>query len=324
MGGEDLPRLSQAVSRALMATGISVVMGASSNEPCSSCLRLVVVEQAAGRYRLEARQGDTGDNVASVAFATFAVSKDASLFEQARALAIEARQLIDSVPSKMEPEISRNVPKRDPALKLASVRKATTARAVAPDTADAVAPPPVVVVSPAPPETTGDPVPTPVVDASARAPVEAVLNDPVPPVLAEAVKPAVEDPKPTSVRNDVSLAASAAPVTRPAESPRRVWPWVATSAGAALGVAGGTCAILARQHYTALDDRTQSLASAQAHHDDGARYQTTALILGGVGAVALTTGIIALVRHTPVESSKTRVSLVPVESGLIFFAQGAL
>lgn len=321
-GGEELPRLSQAVSRALMATGISVVMGASSGEPCSSCLRLVVVEQAVGRYRLEAYQGD------DVASASFAVSKDASLFEQARALAIEARQLIDSVPGKAASEVSRSpVAKREAGSKPAAARVAPV------PAAEPVGPAPTGAVPHRQPEAvTADEPATSSTERSPPGPTLAVDTsppaDPVPepksvkPSIVPA-KPAPAKPEPAVSANDSGAAAIAA-TSAPPVGPRRVWPWVATSAGVALGLAAGTCAILARQHYVELDDRRQSLASAQAHRDDGSRYQTASLVLGGASVIAFTAGLIALTRNPTTEKPKTNLALAPLDSGLMIFAQGTL
>ena len=51
----DAPELAAAVSRALVATGATVILGPRSEELCGTrCVRLVVVEQGCDRVRVEA------------------------------------------------------------------------------------------------------------------------------------------------------------------------------------------------------------------------------------------------------------------------------
>jgi hypothetical protein len=93
--------------------------------------------------------------------------------------------------------------------------------------------------------------------------------------------------------------------------------------GAGLGVAAGTCAFLARRRFVALDERQQSYASAMANRDDGKRYQTAAVILGGAGVAALAAGVFGFVK-SPVDKAKTNLAFVPVDAGLMVFAQRGL
>ncbi len=395
--GEALPRLSQAVSRALMATGTAVVMSVSAAGPCASCLHLIIIQSAAGHYRLEAH------NAGGVASTEFAVSRDAPLFEQARALAIQARLLIESSESRPAPEVARApAPTRE---SRPSPRPAGVAASEGPTAAAGSARPVVLAASPRPAGVAASEGPIaaagsvrPVVLAASPRPAGVAASE-GPTAAAGSARPVVPSPQPESSSppaaaphllavspaavapdaeretgagkpGDVLAAASlrgepalspasqatsdpaaaktvtlasppsARPTepsiqplspaagavgrglrTEPAPSSRPVWPWVATSIGVGLGAAAGTCAYLARRHYSALDDRGQSLESAAAHRDDGSRLQTAALILGGAGVAALTAGVVGMLWKA---QPKTGVAVAPSQAGLMVFAQGTL
>jgi hypothetical protein len=88
-GGVELASLSDAVARALVVTGATVVVGPSAQVRCGpQCARLTVVKHSAVRYRLEARQSGR------LAMGELQLPGGASSLDIAQALAIEARLLM--------------------------------------------------------------------------------------------------------------------------------------------------------------------------------------------------------------------------------------
>lgn len=88
-GGAELAGLSDAIARALVVTGATVVVGPSAQVRCGAqCARLTVVKHSAVRYQLEARQSGR------IAQGELRLPGGATSLDIAQALAIEARLLM--------------------------------------------------------------------------------------------------------------------------------------------------------------------------------------------------------------------------------------
>jgi len=88
-GGAELAGLSDAIARALVVTGATVVVGPSAQARCGvQCARLTVVKHSAVRYQLEARQSGR------IVQGELQLPGGASSLDVAQALAIEARLLM--------------------------------------------------------------------------------------------------------------------------------------------------------------------------------------------------------------------------------------
>lgn len=110
--GAEQPEFAHAVSRALVVTGATVVLATPGGEPCSRCVAIAVVEEARGRYRIEARQKQR------FASGVVEVKPDATAFERARAIAVEVRLLARWPALASEtaaPEAAAAVPEPQPA-----------------------------------------------------------------------------------------------------------------------------------------------------------------------------------------------------------------
>jgi hypothetical protein len=240
--GTDAAELARAIGRALVATGATVVMGSDASEPCrgARCVRLAVQEERPGRFRVEAR------HPGHFAAAAVEVPPEATVFERARAIAVQARLLIDW-------------PLEDPSPAPA-------------------APPPRRPLPPAP-------------VLAAPAPAVELLPAVAPPVESQPPPPPAEPPAPIVAPVGRPPAALAAAVARPVEPTHApTWAWISTLTGAGAGVAAGVCALIANDRYQALSDRSIPLADARRVRDQGKRFQTAGLVLGGVAVAGLGAG----------------------------------
>jgi hypothetical protein len=85
----------------------------------------------------------------------------------------------------------------------------------------------------------------------------------------------------------------AAEVQKPAAGPPKPqWPWIPTALGGAAAVAAGWCAVVARNRYNGLSDRTQTYSSARALKSEGEKWQVASFVLAGAAAVGVGTGLV--------------------------------
>ncbi len=91
-GAEDISSLGEAVGRALVAMGATVLLGPHAREHCvSRCVRLQVRRLQVGQFHIEARLQS------QLVTTDVELPDDSSVFEQAQALAIQARLLADGL-----------------------------------------------------------------------------------------------------------------------------------------------------------------------------------------------------------------------------------
>jgi len=334
--GAGLPELTDAVARALVAGGARVVLKPPASEPCAYCARVVVVESGPGVCRVEVSQERHR------AAATLRLPAGSPLLDRARAIAIQARLLVTWETSAAAKP--REVAARPPARKLD--RSASAERSLlAPESArtEVAAP----VAAPA-----REPMPSPVLPserplareplAGARPPGVGPVAPPKPPPRAEVKsvtraeaklpaedRPAVEiareapaEPErrtPAKRVRPESDAARAADLTASVPAVRKpLWPWIPTAIGAGGAVAAGACALLARDRYNGLSDRTQPYTRAQALKSEGESWQLASFVLAGVAVAGVGTGVVGFATRSPV------VTAAPVPGGGVVALTGGL
>jgi hypothetical protein len=202
--------------------------------------------------------------------------------------------------------------------------------------------------SPVPAASTPAPVPSRFASEPSPRPVEsAPLDDTATegrsaPRSAESKPPARIDAKPTTggetvaaskpdseplaekhasaVRKTASAATAVQATLQP--SPPR-WPWIPTAIGAGAAVAAGISAALSRGHYNALEDKGQPLASARSEKSAGEKWQTTSLVLAGVAAIAVGTGIVGFATGSS-DAGQVRAMATPIPGGGMVALAGSL
>jgi hypothetical protein len=110
-----------------------------------------------------------------------------------------------------------------------------------------------------------------------------------------------------------SAPSSPSPVYGPGVA--KAWPWIPTVLGGSAAVAAGLCALVARDRYNALADKSQPYASAVVLKEEGENWQTASYVLVGVAVVGLATGIVGFA---------TRPAVTPVPGGAMVSLTGAL
>ena len=295
--GEDLPELADAVARALVASGAHVVLHSPTSGPCLYCAKVAVVQTSEGQCRVEVSQ----DRRAAAAVLQFPAASP--LLDRARAIAIQARMLVTwdtttesrTRDTAARPPGHRAEPKPDGGLSESSAARAESG------------PPPVAALDGfsnpfAGPERAPGPAST-----AERTP-EAKHASPEKSAAPAERKP--PQPEPAVSRRARPAEASAVRVA-PA---RKRWPWIPTLLGSGAAVAAGICALVARERYDGLSDRSQSYASALALKDSGESWQTASFVLAGVAAVGFGTGIFGFA---------TRAAVAPLPGGGMVALAGA-
>ncbi len=306
--GAELPELADAVARALVAGGARVMLGGPTSAHCLYCAKVAVIESPQGSCRIDVRQEH--HSVAAV----LSFPPGSPLFERARAIAIQARLLVTwETGPEARPKNALARPgdhkarRRNPVERAAALPSSTQAEPTTPATREAGSAP-VRKQSPEPaPEL---PVDTPAAAANAGNRGE---QSPAP----TSTKSAETSP----VRIERALAIDHPP-TRTALVKSR-WPWIPTLVGSGAAVAAGICAVVARNRYNSLSDKSQPYARAQALKSEGENWQTASFVLAGVAAVGLGAGITGFVTRSPGPPSIAGLA-APIPGGGIFAIAGAL
>jgi hypothetical protein len=79
--------------------------------------------------------------------------------------------------------------------------------------------------------------------------------------------------------------------------------------------------VVARGHYNALSDQSQTYDSARAHKSEGEHWQTASWVLSGAAVVGVATGIVGFARRSSGGSS-TATTASPVPGGGIITVAG--
>lgn len=326
--GADLPELADAVARALVASGARVVLRGPSSGTCLYCARVAVVEAGQGSCRVEVKQDIKLDAKQEhhTATATLHFSADSPLFDRARAIAIQARLLVtwetspesrakDAVarPSARKPERRILVENSNPETRVASVGPAPIKEAELVSGPQAE---PVPVRIPEPPVVTERRLDTalvaPVTYADRTGAKQADRAEGKQPEIARARPP-------RALSTDVAVVSL--------EAHRKQWPWIPTLVGSGAAVAAGICAVVARNRYNTLADRSQPFQTAQAAKGEGQRWQVASFVLSGVAVASLTTGLVGFVTR-PAERAYERASMAivatPVQGGGMLAVAGDL
>ena len=95
---------------------------------------------------------------------------------------------------------------------------------------------------------------------------------------------------------------------------KRQWPWIPTIVGSGAAVAAGICAIVARDRYNALSDRSQPYQAAQALKSEGQNWQVASFVLSGAAVAGLTTGLLGFATRSS-ETSSLSASAAPIPGG---------
>lgn len=349
--GTPLPELAEAVSRALVAGGARVVLRGPTSGSCEYCGMVKVVESAPGVCEVEVRHEQ------HVASTTLHLPAGSQLFDRARAIAIQARLLMTwqtpkevatrpaprgdtksaeakasearpsnpgggrAVPSSSSPKVD-SVPylaaRREISAPLAGALPVSSAPAPA-----AVTPPPKPVEAPpAVSYSSSDGKPSPrAAEAKPSARAEAkptTVAESAPAPRPEAKPP--EEARAESTRTSPSDVATVQAALEPS-APR--WPWIPTAIGAGAAVAAGIAAGISRGHYNALEDKGQSLASARSEKSAGEKWQTTSLVLAGVAAIAVGTGIVGFAAGSS-DAGQVRATATPIPGGGMVALTGSL
>jgi hypothetical protein len=241
------------------------------------------------------------------------------LFDRARAIAIQARLLVTW-------ETSPDTRHKATAAR-SSTRKSERKSAIEPPVPKAkvaVA----VSMSPAPikeAELAAGPaslrIPDPVVAQKQR--VDAVLAAPVTRVDQADSKTAATQPEnkaPETVRARSPRGPSVEVASVSLQPYEKRWPWIPTMVGSGAAVAAGICAVVARDRYNALSDKSQPFQSAQALKGEGQNWQLASFVLSGVAVAGLATGLIGFVTRSPERSSLSAVATPIPEGGMVAVA----
>lgn len=301
--GAELPELREAVARALVVGGARVVMRGPTTGACEYCTKVKVIEMVPGVFRIEI---DDQDNAAST---TLDLSSGTRLLDRARAIAIHTRLLIGR-------------PSGSPNQADTQARPTHTGKARVASASSAPVPPS--------PETRDRPsASSPSVDLSAqseRAPVHPGREESKPPSRTAEVK------RPAPAEAKVAEAAPAPPVQRKTEgAPTRAvletvttapaassatprWPWIPMAVGVGAGLAAGVCALVARERYNELSDKTQSLESARSLKSSGESWQWASYLLAGAAAAGVAVGIAGFVL-SPSGGHTATATVAPLPGG---------
>lgn len=288
--GAEWPELNEAVARALLVGGARVVMRGPTTGACEYCVQIKVVETRPGFFRIEAKDPD------GLSSTTLALSSESRLLDRARAIAIHARLLVGRPNS--EGKAARST--RKPQVK--------TATAPAPES------PPTALVPAEPDQPARVADDGPMVNPAPSSPMEGKAR-------AEATRPERETKaaeqkeaaagRPNPDRAPARTGIVASPTTKP---PEALWPWMATALGAGAAIGAGVCALVARQKYDDLSDRTQSMAKARSLKSSGENWQTAAFVLSGVAAAGLGVGIVGFASRST-SHARLNAAISPIPSG---------
>lgn len=320
--GAGLPELAEAVARALVAGGARVVLRGPSSGSCEYCAKVRVTEIAPGECEVAIQHEQRA------ASTTLHLPAGSLLFDRARAIAIQTRLLMAwrTAPEPKPKEIAaRPVRKSDGRLTGGASRPATSPPvsakpdAVEPYLATRRAPAPVP-SSPSP--SAPIPVATPTELPRPAEPVPLVTytsrSDGKPANRAAEVRPVAEaqpdradapalerpESKPSASSARANSRVNRAPAAdlgarREVSGERPRWPWIPIAVGGGAAVAAGIFAALSRDRYDALADKNQPIESARSHKSAGEHWQTASLVLAGVAAAAVGTGIVGFVMGGP-------------------------
>jgi hypothetical protein len=310
LAGVGLPELADAVARALVASGARVVLRGPTSGPCDYCARVKVTEVSPGVCLVEVSQQNHADST------TLHLPAGSQLFDRARAIAIHARLLATwqagpesrAKDSAFRPprksEVKASVLASRPAEPQPSISEIAPEPSTAPPRAEQASGGTVSASSPAVRPKPSGPMAS---DFALRDEGESVGRAEV------AAQPRAESPA-TPV---TGLAAARAVGTKPQ------WPWIPTTVGAGAAVAAGICALIARNRYGGLSDKTQPYESARSLKSSGENWQLASFILSGVAVAGLGTGIFGFVTRSsggpPVTAAVTPVSgggMVAIAGGL--------
>lgn len=307
--GAALPELADAVARALVAGGARVVLRGPGSGACEYCAQVTVTEVRPGSFLVEANQDR------HAASATLRLPAGSSLFDRARAIAIQARLLVTwrrggdvkakevaSRPTlrKPEPKTAAEPPGPSPevaTLALPPIPAWDRSLPPIPMPEPVPEPPPPPAVQPSP--DFAAPAPAEYAERAERTPATRVEKQPA----RRAERRASESRRPESTSTagvDVARA-------RPA-SQKPQWPWIPTVVGAGAAVGAGICAWTARNRYDALGDKTRDYESAKALKSAGERWQWASIVLSGAAVVGLTTGIVGFATRSSGSSSVTALA----------------
>ena len=311
--GVELPELADAVARALVASGARVVLRGPSSGPCLYCAKVAVFEAAQGNCRVEVQQER------HTASAKLQFPDGSPLFDRARAIAIQARLLVTW---ETNPDARSKDAVARPSSRKSERRNPTEPTAPKPQ---------VVMAEPAPlpfqeaelvpgPQPQSAPVQIPAAMPERRAPT--VLAAPVSYVERASAKPAdrAEGMKTetASARLEREPSAEVAAVGL-GPHPKR-WPWIPTIVGSSAAVAAGICALVARDRYNALSNKSQPYQTAQALKGEGQNWQVAGIVLSGIAVGGLTTGLIGFVTRSSQQSSMALVATPLPDGGMVAIA----
>ena len=307
--GTDFPELADAVARALVASGARVVLRGPSSGPCLYCAKVVIVEAAQGSCRVEVRQDVKQER--HTAAATLHFPAGSQLFDRARAIAIQARLLVTW---ETNPETRNKQPSARSSTRK-SERKSPLEQPV-PEVQGAVT-----ALVPAAPIKEAELVPGP-------GPVPGRIPDPaserhVDPVLVAPVTyvERTDSNKTEPVHAGAHRRPSAGVASVSLQPHAKQWPWIPTMVGSGAAIAAGICAVVARDRYNALSDKSQPFQAAQALKGEGQNWQVASFVLAGVAAAGLTTGLIGFVTRSSERSSLSAVA-TPIPGGGIVAVAG--
>jgi hypothetical protein len=105
--------------------------------------------------------------------------------------------------------------------------------------------------------------------------------------------------------------------------PMQRWPWIPTVIGSGAAVAAGICALLARNRYNALSDKSQPYDSASALKSEGENYQVASIVLSGVAVAGVATGVIGFATRSPARPTVAAL-VTPVPGGGMITVAGEL
>jgi hypothetical protein len=316
--GADLPELADAVARALVASGARVLLRGPSSGPCPYCAKVAVIETGQGSCRVEVKQER------HTASAALHFPAGSPLFDRARAIAIQARLLVTwetSQETRAKATVARSPGRKSereipmepslPETKVATVEPEPLP-ALEPESLPGPRLDPVAVQVVAPP-----PVPERRPDTALAGPVTYVDRVRAKPIdRAEATKP-----NPAQARPERGPPVEVASVSL--EPRKKQWPWIPTVVGAGAAVAAGTCALVARDRYNGLSDKSQPYQTARALRSEGQNWQVASIVLAGVAVAGLTTGLIGFVTRSSRRSS-TGLVVTPVPGGGMIALAGDL
>jgi hypothetical protein len=252
--GTELTELGQALAQALVAGGSRVVLVGPATAPCSHCVRISVTEHTATLYRIDVR----GDGYQETQ--TLNLPAGSPAFDRARALALHARSLLRFPDERPHPPTKSD----PPTVAHSSERRPTSKSLVSPPQGKAAPKP-----QPTPEDAAGEPV-APVASQDRPQPVqprESKLSR----VAEERHSPLDEPDGPRTLR------------------PR--WPWIPILIGAGTAAAAGLCALVARQKYNEIGDRTRTYPEVLDLQREGQRWQTASFVLAGVATAGLVVGL---------------------------------